>query len=297
MMNVLEVFAPLFIAIGSGLAVGLGIRAVCIHAQRSRESKADTCTPMSPTLQWMNTAGSILLADNNGNFRYMAGISYLGREENYQRMFRNMLWEYWEIQGHESAMEEMQSLLHTGMRARYAKEMQRLEKVYAGYSEEELIQEARRKNPKANEDSFLPKMLMAYRRYGENALLGWDAGRAAYLIQCCYITGYVSMEEVLEIGVEAGKKAQACFQNWEEMMESYLLGGQYWQREDAGDPQSMTAGRWKIYEALWKGKKPYKTIPYTTVAFDTPLSKEVLTDEHGIMPEYQKYYQTTSDAR
>ena len=84
---------------------------------------------------------------------------------------------------------------------------------------------AKQENPKADEDSFLPKMMMAYRRYGENALLGWDMGRAAYIIQWCYFVGYVSMEEVLEIGVEAGKKAQQYFQNWEEMMESYLLGG------------------------------------------------------------------------
>ena len=101
-----------------------------------------------------------------------------------------------------------------------------------------------------------------------------------------------SVEEVLEIGVEAGKKAQQYFQNWEEMMESYLLGGQYWQREDASDLNSMTAKRWKIYEALWKGQKPYKMIPYTTIPFDTPLSKEILTDKYGIMPAYQKHYKT-----
>lgn len=140
---------------------------------------------------------------------------------------------------------------------------------------------------------FFRKMIMAYRRYGENALLGWDMGRAAYIIQWCYFVGYVSMEEVLEIGVEAGKKAQQYFQNWEEMMESYLLGGQYWKREDASNPDSMTAKRWKIYEALWKGQKPYKMIPYTTIAFETPLSKEIITDKYGIMPEYQKYYEKT----
>ena len=54
----------------------------------------------------------------------------------------------------------------------------------------------------------------------------------------------------------------------------------------------MTAKRWKIYEALWKGQKPYKMIPYTTIPFDTPLSKEILTDKYGIMPAYQKHYKT-----
>lgn len=242
----------------------------------------------------MNTAGSILLATNEGDFRYMAGIYYPGNENKPEIVdsIKRYLWDYWGIQGHESAMDAMTRLVHSGMRVWYGEEMAKLEIIYHGYSKEELIEAAKLENPKADEDSFLPKMMMAYRRYGENALLGWDMGRAAYIIQWCYFVGYVSMEEVLEIGVEAGKKAQQYFQNWEEMMESYLLGGQYWQREDASDPNSVTAKRWKIYEALWKGQKPYKMIPYTTIPFDTPLSKEILTDKYGIMPAYQKHYKT-----
>ncbi len=292
MKYVLEALAPLLISIGGALAFILILRAVCIHVQRPREARRDTYTPLSPTLQWMNTAGAILLATNKHSFRYMGGVFYPGNENKQESVdsIKRSLWDYWEIQGHESAMDTMTRLVRSGMRRWYGEEMQKLETVYHGYSEEELIEVARQENPKADEDSFLPKMIMAYRRYGENALLGWDAGRAAYIIQWCYFVGYVSMEEVLEIGVEAGKMAQKYFQNWEEMMESYLLGGQYWQREDASDPDSMTAERWKIYEALWKGKKPYKKIPYTTIAFDTPLSREIITDRYGIMPEYQKYY-------
>lgn len=292
MKYVLEALAPLLISIGGALAFILILRAICIHVQRPREARRDTYTPLSPTLQWMNTAGSILLATNKHSFRYMGGVFYPGNENKQESVdsIKRSLWDYWEIQGHESAMDTMTRLVRSGMRRWYGEEMQKLETVYHGYSEEELIEVARQENPKADEDSFLPKMIMAYRRYGENALLGWDAGRAAYIIQWCYFVGYVSMEEVLEIGVEAGKMAQKYFQNWEEMMESYLLGGQYWQREDASDPDSMTAERWKIYEALWKGKKPYKKIPYTTIAFDTPLSREIITDRYGIMPEYQKYY-------
>ena len=292
MKYVLEALAPVIISIVGALVFVLVLRAIVIHVQRPREERRDTYTPLSPTLQWMNTAGSILLATNKGNFRYMAGIYFPGNENDPKGVegIKKSLWEYWEIQGHESAMDTMKRLVNSGMRKWYGEEMHKLETVYHGYSEEELIEIAKQENPKADEDSFLPKMIMAYRRYGENALLGWDMGRATYIIQWCYFVGYISMEEVLEIGVEAGQKAQKYFQNWEEMMESYLLGGQYWMREDASDQNSMTSKRWKIYEALWKGKKPYKKIPYTTIAFDTPLSKEIITNKYGIMPEYQKYY-------
>lgn len=292
MIYVLEALAPLIISVFISVSFVLILRAVVIHMQKPREKKADTFTPLSPTLQWMNTAGSILLATNNGNFRYMAGIYFPGNENNTNKVesIKRSLWEYWEIQGHKSAIDTMTRLVKTGMRKWYGEEMRRLEIVYHNYSEEELIEAAKQENPKADEDSFLPKMIMAYRRYGDNALLGWDMGRAVYILQWCYFVGYISMEEVLEIGVEAGKEAQKYFQNWEEMMESYLLGGQYWKREDLSNPNSMTAERWKLYEALWNGKKPYEKIPYTTIAFDTPLSKEIITDKYGIMPQYQKYY-------
>ena len=43
----------------------------------------------------------------------------------------------------------------------------------------------------------------------------------------------------------------------------------------------MTAKRWKIYETLWRGEKPYETIPYVSVPFDLPLSKKIITDRYG----------------
>ena len=122
----------------------------------------------------MNTAGSILLATNEGNFRYMAGIYYPGNENKPEIVdsIKRSLWDYWGIQGHESAMDAMTRLVHSGMRVWYGEEMAKLEIIYHGYSKEELIEAAKLENPKADEDSFLPKMMMAYRRYGENALLG-----------------------------------------------------------------------------------------------------------------------------
>ncbi len=282
---------PFLIALFSTVAIGLGLAAILYHVCKPREKRVDHFNPLSPTLRWMNTAGSILLAANPGtDFRELGGYGPRMRGENYQKSVKTSLWEYWGIQGHEEAVEEMRTLITRGMRRRYGEEMARLDRQYQGYSEEQLIEVAKQTNPKANEDSFLPSMLMAYRRYGENALLGWDMGRCAYIIQWCYLVGYVDMQEMLDIGVEAGKKAQAFFQNWEEMTESYLLGGQYWAREDRNDPNSMTAERWKLYEKLWKGKKPYRECPYIATPFDLPLSNEIVTDQYGILPEYQKYY-------
>ena len=50
----------------------------------------------------------------------------------------------------------------------------------------------------------------------------------------------------------------------------------------------MTAKRWKLYEKLWKGQNLLRISPYLSVPFDQPLSKEIITDEYGYLPEYQK---------
>lgn len=51
---------PALIPIVLSLVFILVLRAVCIRVQRPRKQRGDTYTPLSPTLQWMNTAGSIL---------------------------------------------------------------------------------------------------------------------------------------------------------------------------------------------------------------------------------------------
>nr|WP_288233439.1 DUF1266 domain-containing protein [uncultured Anaerostipes sp.] len=271
-----------FIALAATLVIGLGLAGILYHIYKSKQRRMEKYNPLSPTLRWMNAAGSILIAaSQHTNFHLLAGWRY--NNEFDRESIKTMLWDYWGIQGHETAIKEMRSLIDEGMRASYRRKMELLSHKYKDATEVQLIEEARKTNPKADEDSYLPKMLTAWRRYGENALLGWDMGRCAYITQCCYLAGYINMKEMLDLCVDAGTKAQAFFQNWEEMMESYLLGGQFWKHEDQSNPNSMTAERWKLYEQLWQGRKPFQSSPYLAVPFDQPLSKEVITRNIIIM--------------
>ena len=253
-----------FIALAATLVIGLGLAGILYHIYKSKQRRMEKYNPLSPTLRWMNAAGSILIAaSQHTNFHLLAGWRY--NNEFDRESIKTMLWDYWGIQGHETAIKEMRSLIDEGMRASYRRKMELLSHKYKDATEVQLIEEARKTNPKADEDSYLPKMLTAWRRYGENALLGWDMGRCAYITQCCYLAGYINMKEMLDLCVDAGTKAQAFFQNWEEMMESYLLGGQFWKHEDQSNPNSMTAERWKLYEQLWQGRKPFQSSPYLAV--------------------------------
>lgn len=276
-----------WIAMTATIAIPLIIVSVLSHFFKPREKRVEKYCPLSPTLQWMNTAGSILLAANSGaSFDKMGGFGdWIERGER-KNSLKKSLWEYWGVQGSLQAEEVMRSLLAEGMRTRYQKDMERLDRLYRDFTELQLIDEAKKQNPKANEDSYLPKMMLGWRRYGENALLGWDVGRCALICQWCYLAGYMDMQTMLDICVEAGQKAQAVFQNWEEMMESYLLGVQYWQHEDRNTSGSMTAERWKIYEKLWKGENFWKISPYLSIPFNQSLSKEIITDKFGNLQKH-----------
>ena len=50
----------------------------------------------------------------------------------------------------------------------------------------------------------------------------------------------------------------------------------------------MTAKLGKLYEKLWNGKNLLRISPYLSVPFDQPLSKEIIPDEYGSLPEYPK---------
>ena len=200
------------IALVATLAIGLGLSGIAYCIYMSKQRRVEKSNPLSPTFRWMNAAGSILIAANqHTNFHLLAGWRY--NNEFDRESIKRMLWEYWGIQGHETAIQEMRSLIDKGMRASYRREMMPLSYKYQDYTELQLIEEARKTNPKADEDSYLPKLLLAWRRYGENALLGWDMGRCAYITQCCYLAGYISMQEMLDLCVDAGMKAQSFFQN------------------------------------------------------------------------------------
>lgn len=284
---ILRDIAPLF-RVCIGVLVGvLLLRVVLSYKQKLKKTKQDNPPIfLSPTLQWMNCAGSILLAANQGSVRYMSGFAYPGSEWRHQESMKNSLLKWWSITDHDSAIQTMRWLVNTGMRAKYDWEMENMLEYLDYESDQALVRSIKKK---------MEILLKAYQKQGENALLGWDMGRVAYISQWCYLAGYLSMEEMLDVSVDAGVKAQSVFHNWHEMMESYLLGFQYWSNEDVRDHKSEAYQRKRLYEQLVAGQTLYNDKPYEDIDFYTPLSKEVVTDCHGVMPEYQEMCQKWID--
>lgn len=226
---------------------------------------------ITPTQKWLNAAGSILLATNHGDFRLQGG-----RRKSWTELqkTKKMLDEYWGITDHNSARSEMEHLIDYGMRSQYAREMEKLNRTGMGkLTMRQLWELEKKKNPSASEDSYLPRMVEAYRLHGRNALLGWDVGRAAYILQACHYVGYLSQKETMELGVKAGKMAQSYFNCWDDLLESYMLGFQFWNEDDIGHPDSRSYQRNLIRRRVQDGNYCIPT-PFEIVPWNAPLSAD-----------------------
>ena len=141
-----------FIALSATLVVGLGLAGILYHIYKSKQRRMEKYNPLSPTLRWMNAAGSILIAaSQHTNFHLLAGWRY--NNEFDRESIKTMLWDYWGIQGHETAIKEMRSLIDEGMRASYRRKMELLSHKYKDATEVQLIEEARKTNPNADAEN------------------------------------------------------------------------------------------------------------------------------------------------
>lgn len=271
-----------FIAFVLTVTIPLVIVAICVHRHPTSEKRIAQGIPLSPTFMWLNTAcllttvRTVKFPDEKYLYNHIIGLADPGANS---QSIREMLEASWGIVDAQTAEREMENLLKNGMRSQYDREMQMFDEKYDGLSEEELIAQL----PGSNEDSYLPKMLTAYRREGADALLGWDVGRLCFHAQACYLVGYLSKEKMLSLCVRGGKMAQRTYRNWEEMMESYLLGVQYWKNEDAQNAKSETFKRTKLYKEIYEGSAKFRFSPFMSVPFKTELTEEELTDDRGYL--------------
>ena len=80
-----------FIALAATLVIGLGLAGILYHIYKSKQRRMEKYNPLSPTLRWMNAAGSILIAaSQHTNFHLLAGWRY--NNEFDRESIKTMLW-------------------------------------------------------------------------------------------------------------------------------------------------------------------------------------------------------------
>lgn len=100
------------------------------------------------------------------------------------------------------------------------------------------------------------------RRYPKQGMLAWDLVRTLSVVGGAYMGGAMEYEEAAQIALEACKRLQDNFSSWDDMVENYTLGYQFWRDKRMND-------RLKYY------KKLKKTWIYD-IAWNTALREEEL---------------------
>lgn len=213
----------------------------------------------SDTIQWFNATYAVL-TENNDNDRTLVG----GMERNLTNavFMRYQLYTGWGIESREDADEMIEWLFDEGHR-------EEVDEVIDVLSEGGLLDVEKEDFDDFAEENFgqfgsetvnrLKTVYICNKECGENSILAWDLCRINQVAAWCYVAGYYSLEESLEIQLLNSEEIQAAFDSWDDMMESYLYGFQYWVGDADHAGYSVTSERRNIYSSL----KELKNGPYS----------------------------------
>ena len=81
-------------------------------------------------------------------------------------------------------------------------------------------------------------------------IAAWDLCRVNQLYADAYVCGYLTYEEAMEGSLQNSLVLQKQFSSWEEMLNSYMLGYQFWKNDPCISEDSPTMERWNCCEEL-----------------------------------------------
>ena len=216
----------------------------------------------SDTVKWINTTYAALTAANDGDLNVIGGFK---KSAITTPLVLELLKSSWEVTDRASADLAIAGLLTEGHRASFNAEMAELKEAgILDLSDAELTEFMK----DFTDLNYLTNAITAYQKYGENAIAAWDYCRILQLYGYFYVADLYTEQEALDASLEAAKTLQTMYPSWDDLMQSYLYGYQYWQEDDASDPTSATGKRTAAYETL----KASAENPYV-LDWNTPLTK------------------------
>ncbi|MCM1145303.1 MAG: DUF1266 domain-containing protein [Blautia sp.] len=200
------------------------------------------------TILWFNATYAPLTYSNSGDWKLVAGLepSGINKELEQYLMERD-----WDIQDRDSALETIEWLKEEGHRESFRECGRELAAMGILDYEEEAFLEALTESG-IEEDLF--RYVMVYYLYqeglDEDAIAAWDLCRVNQLYADFYICGYMTYEEAMDASLENSRVLQQMYSSWDELMDSYMLGYQFWQSDPCLTEDSPTMQRYGYYEIL-----------------------------------------------
>lgn len=223
------------------------------------------------TLQWFNATYAMFLESSGMDYHLIGGND--DRSSSNVDYIRNQLDRSWGITDRASTVDTLYWLIQSGHAEGFAEEIQMMGLYgFLELSKEELRQTVlemadgenlTEENALSVADYFWQEIAI-YETCGENGIDAWDYCRFMQIAGSCYYAGYLTLEESLDVQLEAARAIQMQFGSWEEMNQSYLQGYIFWV-----DNSTAAYIRERAYERLQEAKDS----PFRLLDFDMPLEK------------------------
>lgn len=199
------------------------------------------------TVLWFNATYAPLTYSNGFNWRLVGGLQIT---EDNKELIDWGLQNSWNITDRTSALEAVERLKEKGHRQTCRECMEELNKMGLLDLEEK---EFRKKFLQSNLSGDY-RYVMAYNihKAGHDAdyLAAWDLCRVNQLYADFYILGYMTYEEAMDASLENSLVLQQLYSSWEEMVDGYMLGFQFWSKDSGSKEDSPTKERYRYYEML-----------------------------------------------
>ncbi len=204
------------------------------------------------TVKWINGTYAVFTVINNGDINEIGGFK---KTPETVQSVKDMLKEWWGITNREEADNAVEWLMNEGHRkdflqSYYANELQNLSREELNENLEKLSKE---------DKVYYTLLFNAYEKYGEDAVTGWDYSRAVQLLGYYYLADYYTYEETMDKSLAVSRQIQKTFSSWDDFVQSYLYGYQYWNDDDIEQKGSSSYNRAETYKKIKAmSNSPYK---------------------------------------
>lgn len=206
----------------------LSFRITCETLKENVTEEENTSeVAVTDTILWMNGTCAVLTELNGWDYKLFGGLPV---NESNAAMEKELLEEWWGVTDRASADETLDWLLTEGHRTDYISLMTNFEADGMSDVPEDLYVDYLLEFYDVTEEQAyaFANAYAAYQKSGASAIDGWDYCRAVSLLGYYYLAGYYTETEALDKAFEVSQKIQSEFGSWDEMMESYLIGYEYW---------------------------------------------------------------------
>lgn len=199
------------------------------------------------TVLWFNATYAPLTYSNGFNWHLVGGLKIT--EEN-QELTDWGLQNSWNITDRESALEAVERLKEKGHRQACQECMDELEQMGLLDLDEKEFRKKFLQSPLSGDYRYVMAYNIHQAGHDADYIAAWDLCRVNQLYADFYILGYMTYEEAMDASLENSLVLQKLYSSWEEMVDGYMLGFQFWSRDSASKDDSPTKERYRYYEML-----------------------------------------------